>query len=534
MTNSQHIKPIMEFANTKHSKTNLTKKIETELNQFSNIQDDIFQKCLSNTFKLLNQLNSNKKSDLDFIFSTIKDMKETSNLKELKGHLSLLNAKLENIIKPKNDIIRREINNDKKIDFTRMKNILFSFKDFNKKIFFNIFYMLSILSYTTDKNVVFRVNNLSDNALIDYLKKNYKFFSFNKMSLDTLYSLCGGKKKFYKHINDYMKNLTNNKSITKFVDPFMGAIGSFYSSYSVIKKNNMKVVLNDLNPALYCLNKQIKSKRDSKKILKNIAFFIQKLFQETNMFEASYKDTLSFNKRLEKIFNYRAKKEGSNRSVLTSSILLFLMNNNFGGNYKTNQDGSTTFSLPKDLKKFDRYFNFVGKVELYSFLYTSVNVRFENNDYKEVIKKHSTKEDTHTTFDPPYFSECFLTISEFEKQRLNLENKFNEAISKRDKNKIASQMNKILGGCIANYGKYGDNFPHEQLLKDLSMIKGDISYFNYSHPLIGKYCLEYGLNVTALGRKSTNSRNTKGGTIKTKYEVFMTSSLYNEKIEEEK
>lgn len=296
----------------------------------------------------------------------------------------------------------------------------------------------------------------------------------------------------------------------------------------------MKVVLNDLNPALYCLNKQIKSKRDNKRILKNIAFFIQKLFQETNMFEASYKDTLSFNKRLEKIFNYRAKKEGSNRSVLTSSILLFLMNNNFGGNYKTNQDGSTTFSLPKDLKKFDRYFNFVGKVELYSFLYTSVNVRFENNDYKEVIKKHSTKEDTHTTFDPPYFNECFLTISEFEKQRLNLENKFNEAISKRDKNKIASQMNKISGGCIANYGKYGDNFPHEQLLKDLSTIKGDISYFNYSHPLIGKYCLEYGLNVTALGRKSTNSRNTKGSTIKTKYEVFMTSSLYNEKIEEEK
>ena len=233
----------------------------------------------------------------------------------------------------------------------------------------------------------------------------------------------------------------------------------------------------------------------------------------------------TFIRRLEKIFNYRVNKEGKTRSTVISSILLFLLNNNFGGNYKTKEDGSTTFSVPKDLDKFDRYFNFVGKVELYNFLYNSVNVKIENKDYKEILRKNNQKEDTHTTFDPPYFNECHLTISEFEKQRVELNKQFLEVSSEREKNKIASKMNKILGGCVANYVKFRNNFNHEELLKDLSLAKGDISYFNYFHPLIGKYCLNYGLNIEPLGRKSTNSRNEKGETIDTKYEVFMTGSI---------
>ncbi len=531
MKNSQHIKPVQVFSKSKHSKTNYTKRLEKKLNEYSLIDNDTFQKTLSTTFKLLNQINQNER--FDFINPIFEQMDKTQNLKELKLYLSLLNSKLENIINPKNDIPKKTSIDDKKIDLTRMKRILFSFRSCKKEIFFKMFYMLSTLSYTSDKNVIFRVNNLSDELLIDYLKKNYKFFTFNKSSLDTLYSLCGGKKKFYKHINTYMEDLTKNKTINKFIDPFMGALGSFYSSYTVIKENNMEVVLNDLNPALYCLNKQVQSKRDSKRILKNISFFIQSVFKETEMFEPSYKDTKSFSKRLEKIFNYRARKEGSKRSVFSSSILLFLMNNNFGGNYKTNKDGSTTFSLPKDLEKFDRFFNFVGRVELYNFLYTSVNVKFENKDYKKVIKKHSTTEDTHTTFDPPYFNECFLTIPEFEEQKTNLEKQFKNAKTKCEKNKIVSQMNKILGGCVSNYGKYGDDFPHEKLLKDLSLVKGDISYFNYSHPLISKYCLKYGLNITTLGRNTNNGKSEKGETVETKYEVFMTSSKYNERIEGE-
>lgn len=525
MKTIQNKKPINVYAETKHKKTKITEYIEKELNSFSNIDNDSIQKPLSTLFKNLNEINPNTK--LDFIPSIIEDMKKTENLKELKSYINLLNAKLENILKPKNDIIRKEIINNKKINEIRLKEILFEHRNSAVDLFFNLFYIFSLLSYTNDKNVIFRINNLSNNALIDYAKKNSKFFSFNKMSLHTLYALCGGKKKFYSFINSHLKELTTSKTITKFVDPFMGGVGSFYSSYSVIKENDIKVILNDLNPAIACLNNHVKSKSENKNILKNISFFIQKLFQKTNMFEATYKDTNLFIKRLEKIFNYRVNKEGKNRSTLTSSILLFLLNNNFGGNYKTKEDGSTTFSVPKDLNKFDRYFNFVGKVELYNFLYNSVNVRIENKDYKEILKKNSQKEDTHTTFDPPYFNECHLTISEFEKQRVELNKQFLEVSSEREKNKIASKMNKILGGCVANYGKYGDNFNHEELLKDLALVKGDISYFNYSHPLIGKYCLDYGLKVKTLGRKSTNSKNEKGGTIDTKYEVFMTGSVIN-------
>lgn len=523
MKKNQGKKPIKILAETKHKKTKLTVEIETKLNEFSNIDNDIIQKSLNTSYKLLNQINSD--TEIDFLIPLLENMKEASSNEELKGYIIALNAKFSKIIKPENAIVRKEIKEEKKIDTIRLKEILFEHRFSNKNIFFNLFYMFSLLTYTNDKNVIYRVSNLSNKALIDYVKKNYKFFSFDKMSLDTLYPLCGGKKKFYKQINEHINNLVNEKTINKFIDPFMGALGTFYSSYSVIKENDMSVVLNDLNPAIYCLNKQVKSKRASKKILKYISLFIQKSFQETNMFEPTYKDATIFVKRLEKILNYRAKKEGNKRSVLSSAILLFLLNNHFGGNYETKEDSSSSFSLPKDMVKFDRFFNFVGKVELYNFLYTSVNVKFENKDYKEVIKKHSRKKDTHTTFDPPYFEECLLSVADYEKQLKQLNIDLQNATKKREKNKIATAIKKISSNSPANYGIFGDNFPQEELLKNLSLIKGDISYFNYQHPLISKYGAEYGLNIGKLGRKSTNSKIEKGSEVKETFEVFMTGAI---------
>jgi len=86
------------------------------------------------------------------------------------------------------------------------------------------------------------------------------------------------------------------------------------------------------------------------------------------------------------------------KSVLGSSILLFLLNNGFGGNYKTQKQGSY-ISPSTDEDKYVRFFNFVGKIEHYHFLYNSVNVKFENKDYKKILKKYSSNPNSYTTID---------------------------------------------------------------------------------------------------------------------------------------
>ncbi len=80
-------------------------------------------------------------------------------------------------------------------------------------------------------------------------------------------------------------------------------------------------------------------------------------------------------------------------------------------------------------------------------------------------------------------------------------------------------------GCSFNYGNFWDDFPHEQLLKDLKLIKGELTYCNYRHPLIEKYSKKHGLTIQSLERKSTNGKNIKGVQRVVKEETFMTGRI---------
>jgi len=527
--NVQNNRPIKEYQNQSFKKSKYTQTIEKRL--FSILVDnDIYQKSLNTTVKTLSKLNPTEilPEIEDLIDMLIDSINKNTSIKEIKLIVNLINSKLENLIKQKQDIVIKETINNKKIDTNRLKNILFKNRFLSQNMFFVLFYCISLLTYTKDKNVIFRVNNLSDNGVIDYIKKNYKFFSFNNSYLDTLYSYGGGKKKFYKHILKHIKQSNKLGKFKKFIDPFFGGGGSFYSSYNVIKENNISCILNDLNPSILNLNKHIQNKKDHKQIMKNIASFIKTMFIKTETYKPSVVEYKKLHKRLLKILNYREKKEGNNTSVMTSSILLFLLNNNFGGNYKTTKEGSQC-SIPSDMKKVDRFFNFVGKIEFYHYLYTSVKVQFENKDYKEILEKHSRKSNTYTTIDPPYLNINNLTIMEFDKQMNRLKKLIKNSTTKSEKKRYGREMNKLLEGSPYNYGMYGDKFKHEQLLKDLEIIKGEISYFNYTHPIIGKYYKKYGLDIDLLGRKSTNGKTEKGVEIKTKYETFMTGRITKNK-----
>jgi len=126
-----------------------------------------------------------------------------------------------------------------------------------------------------------------------------------------------------------------------------------------------------------------------------------------------------------------------------------------------------------------------------------------------------------------------MSIEEFDAEMSRLKKLENQAKKKRkDKSKptreeikYQKEQHKLLEGCVYNYGLFGDNFNHEQLLKDLILVGGELSYFNYPHPVIEKYSNQFNLNIELLGRKSTNGKVEAGEKIEKKFEVFMTGKI---------
>ena len=505
-------------------KNNYLKSLEENLNS-SFTDDTIVNKSINSTLATLSKLNPTKPiSEID---NLVAELPNITNTDELKKTIALIHSKLKNLLKPKEDVVRKEVKTTKTIDKERLMLILFTLKFLNQKKFFKIFYALSILSYTKDKNVIARVHNLTDEELVDYALKNHKYISFDNPHLTHLYPYGGGKQKFMKFLNEHLKTTLN---IDTFVDPFMGGMGSFYSGFRQIHQRGLNVVLNDLNPMIFNLNKNVQSKTKHKKMMQYISNITRLMFRKYDTYELNHEQYKEFHLRLLRLLNHIERK--NTKSVLGSSILLFCLNNGFGGNYKPTKKGSY-ISPSTDEDKYVRFFNFVGKIEHYHFLYNSVNVKFENKDYKSIIKKYSTKSNTYTTFDPPYLNRLNMSVEEFEAEMSRLKKLEKQAKKKRkdeskptrEEIKYQKLQYKLLESCVFNYGLFGDSFDHEQLLKDLSLVKGELSYFNYPHPIIEKYATQYNLHIDLLGRKSTNGKVEAGEKIKEKFETFMTGKV---------
>ena len=493
-----------------------------------------YEKLVNTTLQTLFKLNPlNKIEEVDNLVKTISKI---THLNELKTTLRLINLKLKKFISPSGcDIPHTQNSFDistKSVDRETLSEVLFCHKDLSEKKFFKIFYSLSLLTHTKDSQTIKRVNTLLKNEntpnplVIDYVTKNHKFFSFNNPYITNLYPYGGGKQKFYEPINNHFKEVVDTKTISHVIDPFMGGLGTFYSLFNLIKEKKPSVILNDLNPSIYQLNKDVQSKKGHKLMMFHISKIIQNMFIKYNTCHVTVEEYKEFHKSLLQRLNEIETNRTPKNSIEGSSILLFIINNGFGGNYEM-KDNKSSISPSTDLKKVNRFFNFVGKIELYHYLYNTVNVKFHNQDYKTILKNHSGNNDTFTTMDPPYFKTNTMSIQEFDSKMEQL-NELLETTPTTDTKEYQSlkrQKYELIRGCTYNYGDFGNDFPHEELLKDLKLIKGELSYFNYKHPMIEKYSKEYGLTIQYLERKSTNGKNIKGVQRVVKEETFMTGRI---------
>ena len=511
-----------------YHKSGYIKDLEKKIISINAI-DSICQKLINTILQLLCKLNPDKKIDeIDYLVNSIANI---SDLKELKATLKLISIKLKNIFKPTNDTILRipheETKEARSINRDAMSKVLFSYKDASPKKFFKIFFALSLLTYTKDTQVIKRINALLDrgdishSVLTDYVLRNYPYFSFNSPHLGNLYPYAGGKQKFYETINTHFKEVVDSQEISTIIDPFMGGLGTFYSLFTHIPKDT-SVILNDLNPSIYTLSKNVQNKNGHKKMMVCISNIIQDMFKQYQTYQPTSEQYKEYHSALLQKLNEIEKNRTAKNTIEGSSILLFLLNNGFGGNYEMKDSGSY-ISASTDTKKVKRFFNFVGKIGLYHYLYNTAKVTFHNKDYKTILKKYSGHSDTYTTMDPPYFQTNMMSIEEFDKKMEHLNQTLaTQTIGTQEYKTTHKEILSLTCGCSFNYGNFGDDFPHEQLLRDLKLIKGELTYFNYRHPLIEKYSKKYGLTIQYLERRTTNSKNTSGTPIQMKEETFMT------------
>lgn len=530
---TRDMKPNKIYGEKSFKKNDYTKSLEKEITRVSTTNFS-YEKLVNTTLQTLFKLNPS--NNIEEVDNLVKTIKKITHLNELKTTLRLINLKLKKFIgKSKDDIPHIQDSPDvstKSVDRDSLSEILFCYKDLSEKKFFKIFYSLSLLTHTKDSQTIKRVNTLLNNEntpnplVIDYVTKNHKFFSFNNPYITNLYPYGGGKQKFYEPINNHFKEVVDTKTISHVIDPFMGGLGTFYSLFNLIKEKKPSVILNDLNPSIYQLNKDVQSKKGHKLMMFHISKIIQNMFIKYNTCHVTVEEYKEFHKSLLQRLNEIETNRTPKNSIEGSSILLFIINNGFGGNYEM-KDNKSSISPSTDLKKVNRFFNFVGKIELYHYLYNTVNVKFHNQDYKTILKNHSGNNDTFTTMDPPYFKTNTMSIQDFDSQmeQLNELLETTPTTNTKEYESLKRQKYELIRGCTYNYGDFGNDFPHEELLKDLKLIKGELSYFNYKHPMIEKYSKEYGLTIQYLERKSTNGKNIKGVQRVVKEETFMTGRI---------
>ena len=143
------------------------------------------------------------------------------------------------------------------------------------------------------------------------------------------------------------------------------------------------------------------------------------MFKQYQTYQPTSEQYKEYHSALLQKLNEIEKNRTAKNTIEGSSILLFLLNNGFGGNYEMKDSGSY-ISASTDTKKVKRFFNFVGKIGLYHYLYNTAKVTFHNKDYKTILKKYSGHSDTYTTMDPPYFQTNMMSIEEFDKKMEHL------------------------------------------------------------------------------------------------------------------
>lgn len=221
-----------------------------------------------------------------------------------------------------------------------------------------------------------------------------------------LFSYTGSKAKYKAHFDSVHSKLDKGvKKVNTYIEVFAGTLASMFHNLHHIEAQ--RIIINDFNPRIINLYKQIKSNPTE-------------VFELYNRLEETYQSRVP--KHLENLklvprddrdkfiackdFYYEARamfnQTAPEMSVVNAALFLFVANHNFNGMYTESKKTGYNVSFNWSSKKINLEQIETAIDNLHKF-FTQNNVVFENIDAFELIKKYVDEaEDTFIYLDPPY------------------------------------------------------------------------------------------------------------------------------------
>ena len=219
-----------------------------------------------------------------------------------------------------------------------------------------------------------------------------------------MFSYSGSKMKYKEHF-EKAHNKAQVKNVHTYIEAFAGTLSSMFHNLSNITAK--RIIINDINPSLINLYRQIKSNPNEvietfeileKTFQENVPseFENQSLVKNNVLREEKLGHLRDFYHQARDIFN---KKENTPQNA---GIMIFMLNHNFNGLYsEAKKTGNFNIAFNWNVRKV-KIEPIVKNINNLHNFFVDNEVIIHNMDVASLIEKYSGKKDTMIYLDPPY------------------------------------------------------------------------------------------------------------------------------------
>ena len=225
------------------------------------------------------------------------------------------------------------------------------------------------------------------------------------------------------HLREGVSSIIDNHHITRYVEPFCGGLGAFFSVYDILVKNGIKdIVLNDINHHLLTFYKAV---NECPMTLIKDYMTLEHAFESTipigihsidrkndaETYKLEMRNAETFYKKIREQFN-------SNQfdGAMHGAHLLFLQKHCFNGIYRENSKGHHNVPFNWEYKSFKED-DIKQSIMNASQAFSHFSIQFTNCSFKDMEFQNTDL----IYADPPYLNEKDLNENKYSKGGFTLE-----------------------------------------------------------------------------------------------------------------
>lgn len=267
-------------------------------------------------------------------------------------------------------------------------------------------------------------------------RETYNKITISSCLSNVLFEYVGSKASFESIIQHNIEENINLTVVKVAVIVFGGSGSEFLNAATVLMGKVTEIVINDNNPSITNLFKNIKNNKED--VIEEVKKIRKDIDEKLKVAKLKLKDYQKHYRELVKELNNLEKNEIF--GVRRAALFITVMNATFGGNYAF-INAVSKVSISYDIKKYER-FNIIEKIEMFSFYMKQFKITIETEDFGVVMKKYDSK-NTLFFIDAPYLKQDDIHL-------------------------------------VSTAVTYGNpDFPHERCIDMTRNIEGQFIYHNY-------------------------------------------------------